>query len=410
MVLTPAAVDALREAVTASLAYEDGADSTPWTLPQDVSQKEFLHAVQRHRVLQLLSANRAALRLPPELWATLEPRRRAEALRSLLQVHQLHRACEALRAADVPVLAFKGPALAVITTGDVTARGHGDIDLLVPPERLEDAFAALRAAGWNHAVDLPRATSWAWSYLVESTYESPMVSDHSRIDLHWRLDASRLGLPTFAECWEARRGVELLGREIQTLGPHHTLTHSCVHAAKDQWSWLRSLADVHRLMRLTPEYAPFDLRPCDRQTPAVVEWCVGLPSAWRGQHPRAAAATLAKAQRTQYSRILGRSERRPGAGWGASVRRRVSGNRSVAEWRWALCAVALPPASFAGQVTPRRTSALTLAVVRRAFRVRQRVLEYANAPRNRLVPTSDDEGGDERLVLTAPRRPRGYQC
>lgn len=378
MGLTPTAVDALREAVTASLAYEGGAASAPWTLPQEVPQKEFLHAIGRHRVLQLLSANRPVVRLPPELWAILEPRRRAEALRSLLQVQQLHRACEALRGADVPVLAFKGPALAVITTGDVTARGHGDIDLLVPPERLADAFAALGAAGWNHAVDLPRATSWAWGYLLEATYESQMVSSHSRIDLHWRLDASRVGLPTFVQCWEARRGVELLGRQVQTLGAHHTLTHSCLHAAKDQWAWLRSLADVHRLMRLTPEYALFDqLRPCDQQTPAVVEHCVGLPSAWRGHHPQATEATLAKAQRTQESRVLELTERLPGAGWGPAVRRRMSGNTSIAEWGWALCAVVLPPASFAGQTTPRRTSALTVAVVRRAAQVGQRALEYA---------------------------------
>jgi hypothetical protein len=245
---------------------------------------------------------------------------------------------------------------------------------------LADAFAALRAAGWNHAVDLPRATSWAWRYVLESTYEDAMVSNHSRIDLHWRLDTSRVGLPTFGECWEARRGVELLGRQIQTLGSHHTLAHSCAHAAKDEWAWLRSLADVHRLMRLTPEYALFDqLRPCDQLTPAVVEHCVGLPSSWRGPSPRATATTLAKVQRTQESRIPGPSERFPGAGWGLSVRRRMSGNKSLAEWGWALCTVVLPPASFAGQSTPRRSRALTMAVVRRGSRVKQRTLEYATA-------------------------------
>lgn len=380
MVLTATAVATVRQAVRTGLAYEGGATSASWHPPSGVRPQELVEAVRRHRVLQLLSANRSGINLPLEFWAALEPLRRAEALRSVLQVEQLHRAVEVLQGADVPVLSFKGPALAMITTGDVAARGHGDIDLFVPPDRLADAFRALGGAGWRHAVELPEPTSWAWNYLIDSTYESTMVSTHSRIDLHWRLEDSRQGLPTFSECWAQRREVELLGRRIQTLGQHHTLTHSCVHAAKDQWAWLRSLADIHRLMRDTTGYEPdHHLRPCDRQTPSVVSHCIGLPSSWRSRLPSASAATLDKARRAQDTQPLKGTARRPGVAWASSVRRRASGTRSPSEWGWAVSAVVLPAASFAGQTTKRRRSALTSAAVHRVFGATQRALDYAAA-------------------------------
>ncbi|WP_204329989.1 nucleotidyltransferase family protein, partial [Proteus mirabilis] len=55
----------------------------------------------------------------------------------------------ALAPLDVPVVLLKGTAFAAAGLSPARGRNIGDLDILVPRDRLDEVEAALLAAGWE---------------------------------------------------------------------------------------------------------------------------------------------------------------------------------------------------------------------------------------------------------------------
>lgn len=102
--------------------------------------------------------------------------------RNLWLLEQLDDACRAITAAGIPVLVVKGGAfLLEDRRGGASWRFFGDLDLLVPEDRLMDGVAALKAIGY---VDPDRA------YHAAHHRHYPFLSHpggQTGIDLHTRL-------------------------------------------------------------------------------------------------------------------------------------------------------------------------------------------------------------------------------
>ena len=100
------------------------------------------------------------------------------------------------------------------TTGDPTARGVGDIDVLVDPADVSRACSSLAAAGWvirSYGSAIPG--TWAWRHVIASFNEMTFDGPSSTVDLHWRLDPTQGALPEIREplgqagqrgCWGTR--------------------------------------------------------------------------------------------------------------------------------------------------------------------------------------------------------------
>jgi hypothetical protein len=162
---------------------------------------------------------------------------------------------EALATAGVRALLLKGPALALQTTGDATARGCGDLDVLVDPCRLMRAIETLEGLGFRRLpgmAPMDLASTWG-RYARWVGYELPLQRGPLIIDLHWDLGPLRSSLPTFDTLWQQRELLTYQGRQLATLGRRHSFLHSCDHAVKDRWISLRSLVDIERLARLLSE-------------------------------------------------------------------------------------------------------------------------------------------------------------
>lgn len=241
---TPTAVAALRSA----LRHIRSGDRSTWRLREPVTADEFIAAAHQHQVVSFLDHHRDRLTLPPGAAASLNATSMQRAAAVEILATELATALDALDRAGVRALAFKGLALALQAHGDIAARGAGDLDLLVAPEDVERAHAALVSASWSHDPVSPEpGPSWAWRNLRRTGYEVTLVGQASTIDLHWHLSPSPGTFPPFETLWQRRSLVRVRDREVPTLGPYDALAHSAGHAAKDEWAWLRSLVDVHLL-------------------------------------------------------------------------------------------------------------------------------------------------------------------
>jgi len=202
---------------------------------------------EHHRVIPQLYRSLAPHRtqLPDRHFAALRSINEDNARKALWFTGELVRVLEHLEARGIRAMPYKGPALAQTLYGDVTAREFSDLDILVCPEDVRNAKAALAQLGYKSTIELTARSERAY---ISSGYEysfDSLAGPHL-LELQWRI------VPRFysvdldaAILFERAEPVILGGHSFSTLCLQDLLLVLCVHAAKHVWvqlSWLCDLA------------------------------------------------------------------------------------------------------------------------------------------------------------------------
>jgi hypothetical protein len=169
----------------------------------------------------------------------------AQAQHALRLTGELLRVSDALDAAGIPFLTFKGPTLSLSLYGDVGTRRYGDVDLLLPARRVVEARGVLAGLGYRPYLDVTdRQLAWATTFLNEYA----MVKDGVMVELHWAVvrPGYRFSL-AYEELAQHRTTTELAGRKLPVLRNEALLVVLAVHGSKHGWSrrsWLTDFADL----------------------------------------------------------------------------------------------------------------------------------------------------------------------
>ena len=372
-VLTPAALEATKALVRLLLQRERegnldgpvGGDQLPAGLRQQldaVPKEALLASIRRHRLAGLLHADPLVARLVPDLAPTLQALARQEAMAAMALASLTREMASLFEQAAMPLLVIKGIPLALQTTGSLTARGRGDLDLLVDPQRLPEAVALLEGSAFRRLPGyLPRNLDSFWArYGRWAGYELSMVREAAGalqwIDLHWALSNVRGPLPSFQQAWRCRELLEFNGQSVATLSRAHAFRHACAHAAKDQWMCLRNLIDIERLGRQLGSSALISMgceatvRWSSAVTHRVVEadnLCLLFKADRRGT--RKALQRASQAQRWPW-RCEGMGPWTPFR-WLSTVWRQLALSRNIQDWLRTLCYYILLPAAFVDPIT-----------------------------------------------------------
>lgn len=140
----------------------------------------------------------------------------ASAGRNQLLLTELQRLLAALEATRVPVLVYKGGALAQTLYPDPALRPMSDLDLLAPPEHLERALAVLRSSGYQQ-----QKTGY---HVVLQDHNTPPI----RLELHWRLAPGdgQTPLPSQEWLWQNRTSATFTPEaHLLVLAAHLVLQH-----------------------------------------------------------------------------------------------------------------------------------------------------------------------------------------
>lgn len=368
---TEQSVAALRLTVRRVL---EGETDVPTTTPE-VDEAAYLAAVERHRLVVFLALREEQLDLSPELARRIREVARRERIATLGMARALHQATDALTAAGVRVLSFKGLALAAQAHGDFAARGSGDLDLLVAPSEIASARAALAEAGWTPDSSYPApGPTWAWRHTTRNYYEVALHGWGLSIDLHWHLGLARSAAPPFDTLWNRRAMVTVGGRDVATLAVADAWRHSAMHAAKDEWASLRSLVDVRLLGDHVEASEGGTVGAAGLATLGVVRAQLG------GKHGGSAPSRVARrAEALQASAPDVSTGRFPGHRTLTGARRLARGVRSPADLS-RLAAVTVAHPSDLGDVDALTARGAVLAVARkRAATARRRLREWRHA-------------------------------
>jgi hypothetical protein len=153
----------------------------------------------------------------------------------------------ALNAAGIEVMLLKGAALATTVYGSFAARPMRDIDLLVKPDRADEARALIGRLGWAADPELPGDESYLTHHHLPPMRD--VGASGLRIEIHRALVPS--GHPfrfREAEIWSEARAVNTGRARALVMHPVHHAAHIAIHFA---WSHMLKMGAWHAFRDLS---------------------------------------------------------------------------------------------------------------------------------------------------------------
>jgi hypothetical protein len=234
-----------------------GDGEIPAGLGTRIDPERFAALADRHRMV-MLAARRllGAGVLPAAAEHWLEGRAREGTARSMAMTAELAGLMRTLERAGIPAAAYKGPALGAQAYGDHGLRWCSDLDLLVEPERVPAAMAALEDAGYRRQRPLTPARERVVRRL-DGEYPLRHPGTGTLVEVHCHVSPPRFAFRFDTRSLLARRVTVALGPfRVHALAGPDLLLALAVHGAKHRWrrmEWLASFAALRARIGVEPE-------------------------------------------------------------------------------------------------------------------------------------------------------------
>jgi hypothetical protein len=205
----------------------------------------------RHTVIPLLARSlRDCDAVPLPVRKELYRRHFENKAQNTLLAGELRDVVGACAEAGIEVLAYKGPALAMLAYGDLALRHPpGDIDLLFGRHDVPRAKRLLEARGYR--IYDPEREQHHLEYRYHLHYQRQDPELHCEVHwgltpVYWRFEMDEQRL------WAGARVVPIAGASVRTLSPECALLALCAHGAKEGWPKLSQVVDLARLIEAHP--------------------------------------------------------------------------------------------------------------------------------------------------------------
>jgi hypothetical protein len=149
-----------------------------------------------------------------------------------------------LREYNLPVVAFKGPVIAMTAYSDLALRQYQDIDLVVRLRDLGTVADLLVGRGFEIMPSYCRVASGH-----EVTLRAPDKSYF--LDLHWRLasEQPRTFCPSVEQMLDRVQLIQLPQGRVASFCREDQFVALCCHGTKHQWGRLKWLLDISEMLR-----------------------------------------------------------------------------------------------------------------------------------------------------------------
>ena len=164
--------------------------------------------------------------LPEPARSELDDLRRKVRHDNLLLLATVERTLDVLRAAGIRPVALKGLDVLHRLYERFDERTLDDVDLLVRPDEVERALAALEGAGYR-GPGAPSREHW-----LRSSFEMPLTSPGPvgvLVEIHWSLGQERRYTIDLDGVLARTLPFEVAGRPVSRLDPHDAVAHLLLH-------------------------------------------------------------------------------------------------------------------------------------------------------------------------------------
>lgn len=170
-------------------------------------------------------------------------------MQSQSRIRALAQIAEAFQAANLPMLSFKGPILAMELYGDPEMRHSCDLDILVDERNMARACKCLQELGYVRKRSVWEQTPKrrALRRRRDEQMHEIFRRDGVTVELHWRI-CYRFEV-AFEALWKERRRCSLLGQPVDALGASENLCYLVTHGAGHGFRQLRWLLEIEALLK-----------------------------------------------------------------------------------------------------------------------------------------------------------------
>lgn len=167
---------------------------------------------------------------------------------------ELIRATRLLAQEGVEALSFKGPTLAFIAYGSLSARPFRDVDLLVCRRDTLQGIRILAGTTWEPLGGLPQGVRWRLLCRDDNHIRLRHQQTDHILEVHWDLATPHSGFRFDLEgIWARCVELELGGARIRTFAPEDLALYTCFHGWKHNWERLSWLCDLAALTTRCPQ-------------------------------------------------------------------------------------------------------------------------------------------------------------
>ncbi len=178
-------------------------------------------------VYHRLREQSAASAIPPTILQAYKESYVGTAARNLQALRELRELTSTLQAAGIVVIALKGAFLTEVVYRNPGVRPMVDLDLLAPPERLQQAAEILAASGYRASRPLDT------DMVVQAVHHLPLsTKSETAVEIHWNLTPPNQPYTVeVGEFWQRRIPAAIAGMNLYGLCPEDLLLHLCMHLA-----------------------------------------------------------------------------------------------------------------------------------------------------------------------------------
>jgi hypothetical protein len=191
--------------------------------------------------------------VPPGLLEHLRARFIEVSSRNFHLARKLVELSSLLEEHETPVLAYKGPTLAMVAYGDLALRAYSDLDVVVQPEHLLKALGLMTEFGFEVTPDYWNPCRSENPKYVAQFHEIALRSPDKSyfVDLHWQLAAheARAFRLDIDKVFGRAERIDLLHARVSTLCREDLFLALCCHGTTHGWVRLRWLLDISELLR-----------------------------------------------------------------------------------------------------------------------------------------------------------------
>jgi len=207
----------------------------------------FLELAVHHRVFPALYRKLKDTQetVPPSVLQALKNDYKQNTFQMLHLSAEMDAVCKLFSDAQIRTLVLKGPVLAADLYGDISLRTSGDLDILVPIDKLELAEKLLAGHGYVKDEYIQTVLNdWKWRH-----HHVTFFHRHKgiKVEVHWRLGPGPGKEPGFDALWKRRRISAVTRHPVYYLGREDLFLFLVSHGARHGWSRLRWLMDIDRM-------------------------------------------------------------------------------------------------------------------------------------------------------------------
>ena len=209
------------------------------------------HGLTRQAAMQLSDLE---AHVPDEVQAFLTQRTRHVIVENMRQTQELLRVLRALEDEGVPAMPFKGPALALWGYGDVSLRRFGDLDILVPYDRVLEARRCLEGSLGYQSYRTFKGNDAQEFVDTQMGWEFVRGEPRSVVELHWSFFFSIYPFDLRPDdVWKRHRRRMVGGQAVRSFDAVDKLLYLCYHGMKHRFASLKWVVDVSQWIGAHPE-------------------------------------------------------------------------------------------------------------------------------------------------------------